>query len=63
VKKTIDTAITPVYTEFRTSKLQKCYLQEGFAERTFGERVARRYVKAINLVKAAHQPSDLREFR
>ena len=61
--KEIDTGYAVVYIEFGRRRLQRCYHEQRVAEATWGRQVARRYVAAIGLLKAAHRPSDLRKFR
>ena len=33
---------------FRTKKLRRCYRESRFGQRTFGENIARAYIRAIN---------------
>ena len=36
---------------FRTNKLEKCYLQPRLAAKTYNDQVARKYVQRINIIK------------
>ena len=51
-----------MYIEFRTSKLEKYYREQRERERVWGKVVARKYVEAVNLLKAVDHPSDLSAF-
>ena len=51
-----------MYIEFRTRKLEKCYLEHRKRERAWGRAVARKYVEAVNLLKAVDHPSELGAF-
>ena len=51
-----------MYIEFRTSKLEKCYLDRRTREKTWKGTVPNTYVSAVNLLKAVNHPSDLSAF-
>ena len=44
---------------FRTARLQKCYTDSAAAAREWGDKVGRRYVERVNVLKAAKSASDL----
>ena len=46
--------------EFRTNKLRRQYEQNLEAQRSFGEKVARRYIQRINIIKEARDIEELR---
>jgi proteic killer suppression protein len=48
-----------VRVEFRTKKLQRCYVTHGMAVQQWGDKVARTYVKAVDALKAAEAVQDL----
>jgi proteic killer suppression protein len=52
-----------VYIEFKTRKLDKCFLERKEREKAWGKPIARKYVEAVNLLKVVKHPSDLRQFR
>jgi len=52
-----------VYIEFRTRRLKRCYLERREREAAWGKVIARKYVQAVNLLKAVEHPSHLRQFR
>lgn len=45
--------------QFRTTELQKCYEKSQRATRAWGEKVARRYIERVNILKAAKSGDDL----
>ncbi len=51
-----------MYIEFRTRRLETCYLRERERERAWGTAVARKYVQAIDALKAVDHPSHLGTF-
>jgi len=51
-----------VYIEFKTRRLEKCYRERRKREAAWGETVARKYVQAVNLLKAVTHPSHLGAF-
>jgi len=51
-----------VYTQFRTRRLEQCYRERRKAEALWGKAVARKYVEAVNLLKAVTHPSHLGAF-
>jgi proteic killer suppression protein len=36
---------------FRTNKLEKCYLKQKVAAKTYNDQVARKYIQRINIIK------------
>lgn len=52
-----------MYIEFRTGRLERCYRERRVREATWGKAVAQKYIQAVDLLKAADHPSDLRQFR
>ena len=46
--------------QFRTKRLEECYLQYKVAVRAFGDEVARRYIQRINIIKATRSTDELR---
>lgn len=44
---------------FRTSRLRECYESVNKAQRQWDEKVARRYVERVNVLKAAKSADDL----
>lgn len=46
--------------QFRTKRLEECYLQHKIAVRAFGDEVARRYIQRINTIKATRSVDELR---
>lgn len=51
-----------MYIEFKTTKLERCYLKRRDREKAWGRAVARKYVQAVNLLKAVTHPSHLGAF-
>lgn len=47
--------------EFRTRKLEKCYLTHKQAVKEFGDQVAKKYIQRINIIKSANNLDDLIE--
>ena len=45
--------------EFRTRKLEKCYLKASEATKAFGDEVARRYIQRINIIKRTADLAEL----
>jgi proteic killer suppression protein len=45
--------------EFRSKKLEKCFLDSSKAVREWGETIARRYIQRINILQAAKTLYDL----
>jgi len=39
--------------EFRTNKLEKCFKESRQASKEFGDKVARKYIQRINIIKSA----------
>jgi plasmid maintenance system killer protein len=52
-----------VYIEFKARRLERCYRERRVREAAWGKAVAHKYVQAVELLKAADHPSDLRRFR
>ena len=46
---------------FRTRKLEKCFLQSKQAYREFGGQVGRKYIQRINIIKSINSLDDLRK--
>ena len=44
---------------FRTVRLQQCYEDSKKAQREWDEKVARRYIERVNVLKAAKSAEDL----
>lgn len=44
---------------FRTRKLEKCFLKSSLASREFGEQVARKFIQRVTLIKAAKDIDEL----
>lgn len=51
-----------MYIEFGSRRLERCYLERREAEAAWGKATARKYIRAVDLLKAADQPSDLGTF-
>ncbi len=45
--------------EFRTAGLKKCYVNSATGIRQWGEKVARKYVDRVNILKHAKSADDL----
>ncbi|PVZ68441.1 type II toxin-antitoxin system RelE/ParE family toxin [Pelagibaculum spongiae] len=45
--------------QFRTNKLEKCYLKHQQAIKAFGDQVAKKYIQRINTIKATTSIEDL----
>lgn len=45
--------------EFRTARLRKCYTNSAAAAREWGDKVGRRYIERVNVLKAAKSADDL----
>ena len=45
--------------EFRTHRLRTCYVDSAAGAREWGDKVARRYVERVNVLKAAKTADDL----
>ncbi len=45
--------------EFRTKRLRKCYVESAAAAREWGDKIARRYIERVNVLKAARSLDDL----
>ena len=48
---------------FKTNKLRGCYQQHRKAQAAWGKAIARKYVQAVDLLKAVDDPSHLAAFR
>jgi proteic killer suppression protein len=48
-----------VQVTFRTARLQKCYTDSAAAARAWGNKVGRRYIERVNVLKAAKSAGDL----
>jgi toxin HigB-1 len=48
-----------VQVTFRTARLQKCYTDSAVAAREWGDKVGRRYIERVNVLKAAKSADDL----
>ena len=44
---------------FRTKRLQECYEKSSKAQREWDEKVARRYIERVNILKSAKSAADL----
>ena len=51
----------PMELRFRTRKLQKQYEDDREARKAYGEKVARRYIERINIIKATHDIEELQK--
>ena len=45
--------------EFRTHRLRSCYVNSSAGVREWGDKVARRYIERVNVLKAAKAAADL----
>ena len=45
--------------EFRTHRLRSCYVDSSAGAREWGDKVARRYIERVNVLKAAKAADDL----
>lgn len=45
---------------FRTRKLEKCFLQSNQAYREFGDQVGRKYIQRINIIKSINSFDELK---
>jgi proteic killer suppression protein len=45
--------------EFRTKRLRTCYAEAAAGAREWGDKVARRYVERINILKSAKSAAEL----
>ena len=45
--------------EFRTKKLEKQYAQQKLAVKAYGNKVARKYIQRINIIKQANDFDEL----
>ena len=45
--------------EFRTNRLRSCYADSSAGAREWGDKVARRYIERVNVLKAAKTIDDL----
>jgi len=52
-----------VIIRFKTNKLRRCYEQHRKAQAAWGKAIARKYVQAVDLLKAVEHPSHLTAFR
>jgi toxin HigB-1 len=48
-----------VQVEFKTDHLRKCYEKSKNATKAWGEKVARRYIERVNILKGAKTADDL----
>jgi toxin HigB-1 len=48
-----------VQVEFRTVRLRTCYTDSAAAVREWGDKVGRRYIERVNVLKAAKAADDL----
>jgi proteic killer suppression protein len=48
-----------VQVEFRTARLERCYVQFRAAVREWGDKAARRYIERINVLKSSKSADDL----
>jgi HTH-type transcriptional regulator/antitoxin HigA len=51
-----------VYIGFRTRRLERCYRERREREKAWGKIIARKYVQAVDLLKAVDHPSHLGAF-
>lgn len=45
--------------EFRTARLKRCYVRSAAAVQEWGDKVARRYIERINVLKKAKSADEL----
>ena len=45
--------------EFRTDKLRKCYTESSVAFRAWGNKVGRRYIERVNVLKQAKSADEI----
>lgn len=45
--------------EFRTKRLRACYAEAAAGAREWGERVARRYIERVNVLKSVKSATEL----
>ena len=50
-----------MHVEFRTRALRTCYVESSAGVREWGDKVARKYVQRINVLKAAKAGDDLQK--
>ena len=48
-----------VQVEFRTARLRTCYTNSSAAARAWGDKVGRRYIQRVDVLKAAKSADDL----
>lgn len=45
--------------EFRSARLRKCYTHSATAAREWGDKLSRRYIERVNVLKSAKSADDL----
>jgi proteic killer suppression protein len=50
-----------VQVTFRTTRLAECYTNSTTAQREWGDKVARRYIERVNILKASRSTVDLQK--
>ena len=48
---------------YKTKHLQRCYEDAAYSQRKLGKKLARQYVKRINVLKAIDSLGDLRNYQ
>jgi proteic killer suppression protein len=48
-----------VQVEFRTAGLRRCYTDSSAATREWGDKIGRRYIERVNVLKVAKSADDL----
>ena len=46
---------------FKTKKLENCYLEHRQAQKAWGEKIARKYIQRINLIKATSSLEEVKK--
>ncbi len=44
---------------FRTARLERCYTSSKVGQREWGDKVARRYIERVNILKASRSAAEL----
>jgi proteic killer suppression protein len=52
-----------VIIRFKTNRLRRCYEEQRKAQAAWSKAIARKYVQAVDLLKAVEHPSHLTAFR
>lgn len=48
--------------EFKTKKLERCYLVSQYGQRVLGPEIARKYIERINILRSIESLDDLKTF-